>query len=82
VKSPANVDPNRSDDGFTSPPIRLDAGARVTRRSTCWRAACRDRFGDYASVAQLTNGTVVAWCHRRIHDDFSLRADRWRHEAA
>lgn len=62
---------------YASPPIRLDPGERVVERMTCWREECRHANGDYATVAWLTNGRVVAFCHRKVHDDLGYTAEVW-----
>jgi hypothetical protein len=67
---------------YPSPPIRLSAGDLATERTECWRDDCRDRWPGYGSVTWLSDGRIVAWCHRRVHDDLGLRVDLWRHGMA
>jgi hypothetical protein len=74
--SPNDSTPN----GYASPPIRLDAGARIVARMTCWRPEYRERFGLYQTVALLASNWTVASCHRAIYDEgVALRADYWKH---
>ncbi len=74
--TPVTGDDTRT--GYASPPIRLDAGSRIVARAMCWRGDCRKRFGEYRTIAHLADGRVVAWCHRRSHDDLAYRADVWK----
>lgn len=82
MTSPASANQNPSRSGYVSPPIRLGPDERIVSRAECWRPACRETFGAYKTVAHLSSGQIVAYCHRRRHDDLSYRADRWRHESA
>jgi hypothetical protein len=67
----------------TEPAIRLAPGDRIASRSTCWRPACREAFGDYRPVVFLAGGRfVVAFCHRRVHDESGHRADVWKYGPA
>ena len=52
---------------------------RTAHREKCWRAECRAAFADYQTIAFLRDGGVVAWCHRAVLDDLSLRVDQWKH---
>lgn len=56
----------------TSPPIRLRPGERIAYRTECWRPDCRDRQRGYSTVAYLTNGMVIAWCHRSRYHNLAL----------
>jgi hypothetical protein len=68
-----------SQTGNQSPPIRLDPGVSVVGRAQCWRPECRSL---YNTIAKLSDGRVVAYCHRRIYDDLGFHVDRWAHRAA
>jgi hypothetical protein len=63
--------------------IRLGPDDRIVIRSVCWRPTCRDRFGPYRPVAHLRGGRLmIAFCHRRVHDELSARVDRWKYSGA
>jgi hypothetical protein len=68
--------------GYVSPLIRVDS--RTVRRSTCWRPDCRTEWArsKLSTVSWLADGRVVAFCHRRIHDDLGYRAEAWRYGEA
>lgn len=36
------------------------------RRERCWRPECLERFGSYATVETLRDGTRLAYCHRAV----------------
>lgn len=74
--------PDRNDTpptGYISPPIRLSPRDRAIRRTPCWRAPCRAEYPGYSTVTFTITGRIVAWCHRRIHDDLGFRADVLKH---
>ena len=60
--------------------LRLSSHDRVIERSVCWRHDCRAVNGVYPTIA-VCDRVVVAFCHRRVHDELSYRADRWKYGA-
>ena len=65
-----------------SNPGAVHDGLCGTRRGRCWRAECRDQFGDYASVeyGDGYGGFVRALCHGETYRPvaFELRAELWK----
>jgi len=55
MHSPEAANHNATDTGYVSPPIRLDAGARIVERARCHRPACGQRHGEYMTIAFLAS---------------------------